>query len=284
VNGRLSPPRALDAVRALAPPAARLGEAAVPVEAALLAVLVGLAVGSFLNVCIERLPKGESVVRPASRCPTCAAPLRWVENIPLVSYLLLRGRCRHCGARISWRYPVVEALTGSLVLLSLLRVGPGLRWLALAVLLCALVVVTFIDLDHQIIPHAITLPGIPLGILASVITGEPLPRDAAAGALIGAGLVYLIAVYADVAWQRESMGGGDVNLLAMIGAFLGWRGALLSFFIGVVAGAVVSVALLAVGRLSRKDRIPFGPFLALGAVVAVFAGDEVISWYGRLLR
>ena len=253
-------------------------------EEAIFSVLVGLVVGSFLNVCIHRLPKGESLVRPASRCPVCSVPIRWYDNIPVLSFLLLGGRCRGCGGRISWLYPAVEALTGLLFLLTMLRFGLGVRTIFLLAFLCGLVVVTFIDIDHQIIPHAVTLPGILLGLIASFITRNPSPRDAAAGALVGAGLVYLVAVYAEVAFQKESMGGGDVNLLAMIGAFLGWRLALLSFFLAIVAGAACSLALVGARVLSRKDRIPFGPFLALGAVMALFVGDRVIDWYWGLYR
>jgi len=253
-------------------------------EEAIFSVLFGLIVGSFLNVCIHRLPRGESLVRPASRCPVCSVPIRWYDNIPVLSFLLLGGRCRGCGGRISWLYPAVEALTGMLFLLTVLRFGLGVRTIFLLAFLCGLVVVTFIDLDYQIIPHAVTLPGIPLGLIASLITWDPSPRDAAAGALVGAGLVYLVAVYAEVAFQRESMGGGDINLLAMIGAFLGWRQVLLSFFLAVGVGACLSLLLIATGVLSRKDRIPFGPFLALGAVVALFGGDGLIDWYWRLLR
>lgn len=253
-------------------------------EEAILSVLVGLVVGSFLNVCIHRLPKDESIVRPASRCPLCAVPIRWYDNIPLLSFVLLRGRCRGCGGRIPWRYPAVEALTGSLFLLTVWRFGFSVRTIFLLAFLCGLVVVTFIDFDHQIIPHAVTLLGIPLGLVGSLITRDPSPRDAAAGALVGAGLVYLVAVYAEVAFQKESMGGGDVNLLAMIGAFLGWRLVLLAFFVGVATGACLSLILVASRVLSRKDRIPFGPFLALGAAVAVFGGNDLIDWYWRFLR
>jgi len=256
----------------------------VRVEEGIVSAFVGLVIGSFLNVCIHRLPKGESIVRPPSCCPACGIPIRWYDNVPIVSFLLLKGRCRGCRSRISWRYPLVEALTGSLFLLTVFRFGLSVRSIFLLIFICGLVVATFIDLDHEIIPHAVTLPGIPLGLIASLITRDPSPRDAAAGALVGAGLVYLVAVYAEVAFQRESMGGGDINLLAMIGAFLGWRQALLAFFLAVGAGACLSLLLIATGVLSRKDRIPFGPFLALGAVVALFGGDGLIDWYWRLLR
>jgi len=259
-------------------------EPIVRVEEALVSVVIGLVVGSFLNVCIHRLPKGEGIVRPPSCCPVCNVPIRWHDNVPLLGFLLLGGRCRSCRSRISWRYPLVETLTASLFLLTVFRFGLNLRTVLLLAFICGLIVVTFVDLDYQIIPHAVTLPGIPLGLIGSVVTRDPSPRDAAAGMLIGAGLVYLVAVYAEVAFQRESMGGGDVTLLGMIGAFLGWRLALLSFFLAIVAGAACSLALVGARVLSRKDRIPFGPFLALGAVMALFVGDRVIDWYWGLYR
>ncbi len=262
----------------------RLVEPIVRAEEAIVSVLLGLVVGSFLNVCIHRLPKGESVVRPVSRCPVCAVPIRWYDNIPLLSFLLLMGRCRACGSRIAWRYPVVEALTGSLFLLTMLRFGLSVRSIFLLIFISGLVLVTFIDLDHEIIPHMVTLPGIPLGLIGSLITRDPSPREATTGALIGAGLVYLVAVYGEVAFQKESMGGGDVNLLAMIGAFLGWRQVLFSFFVAVAAGASIALVLIAARVLSRKDRIPFGPFLAFGAVVALLGGDRVMDWYWGLMR
>lgn len=253
-------------------------------QATILSLLAGLVIGSFLNVCIHRLPKGESLVRPASRCPVCGAPISWYDNLPLVSFLLLRGRCRVCRGRIAWRYPLIELLTGVLFLLTVWRFGFGLRSIFLLIFICSLIVITWIDLDHEIIPHAITLPGIPLGLIGSLVARDPSPWDAVAGTLAGAGLVYLVAVYAEVAFQRESMGGGDVNLLAMIGAFLGWRPMFVSFFCAVALGAVLSLGLIAARVLSRKDQIPFGPFLALGAVVALFAGDRMIDWYISLFR
>jgi leader peptidase (prepilin peptidase)/N-methyltransferase len=166
----------------------------------------------------------------------------------------------------------------------MLSFGLSVRSIFILIFICGLVVVTFIDLDHEIIPHAVTLPGIPLGLIGSLVTRDPSPRDAAAGALLGAGLVYLVAVYAEVALQRESMGGGDINLLAMIGAFLGWKQMLLSFFFAVVAGACLSLVLVAARVLSRKDRIPFGPFLALGAIVALVWGNGLMNWYWGLFR
>jgi leader peptidase (prepilin peptidase)/N-methyltransferase len=246
--------------------------------------LVGLVIGSFLNVCIHRLPKEQSIVHPPSSCPTCGILIRWYDNIPLIGFMLLGGRCRECHGRIAWRYPVVELLTGVLFILTVWRFGFGVRPVLLLIFICGLIVVTWIDLDHEIIPHAVTLPGIILGVAGSLITRDPSPWDAASGALVGAGLVYLVAVFAEVAFQKESMGGGDVNLLAMIGAFLGWRLMLFAFFSAVVSGACLSLGLIAAGVLTRKDRIPFGPFLAFGALVALFVGNEMIDWYAGLFQ
>lgn len=269
--------------------------------------LFGLAVGSFLNVCIYRLPRGESLILPRSRCPTCGNPIKAWDNIPLLSFLLLRGRCRACGARISWRYPAVELLTGLLFLLAVARFGLGPSTPFLLLFLSALVVVTFIDLEHQIIPHVITLPAIPLGLLMSLLFRSPPFLEAVVGTLAGAGFLYLVAVYGEVLLRKESMGGGDVNLVAAIGAFLGWKKMLLAIFLGAVFGAIGGGVLLALGiqfvpgepegqgdeeAFSSKEegvppssgyRIPFGPFLALGAVVSLFFGEGLIRWYVNLL-
>ncbi|MBI3988522.1 MAG: prepilin peptidase, partial [candidate division NC10 bacterium] len=200
--------------------------------------LFGLTVGSFLNVCIYRLPRGESLVLPRSRCPTCGGPIKAWDNIPLISFLLLRGRCRACGARIAWRYPMVELLTGLLFLLTVARFGLGPSTPFLLFFLSALVVVTFIDLEHQIIPHVITLPAIPLGLLMSLLFRSPPFAEAVVGAMAGAGFLYLVAVYGEVLLRKESMGGGDLNLVAAIGAFLGWKKMLLTIFLGAVFGSV----------------------------------------------
>ena len=251
--------------------------------AMLAAGMFGLVVGSFLNVCIYRIPRGESLVAPRSRCPGCGAPVRARDNIPLVSYLLLRGRCRSCAARISPQYPAVEALTAALFVAALGRFGLTPRGLLATAFLCGLVVATFVDLEHQIIPHAVTLPGIPLGLLGSLAGGGPPPPEALIGCLAGAGFVYLIALYCEIILGREAMGLGDVNLVAMLGAFLGWRALVVAFFLATVTGSVVSLALIALRRRDRKEPIPFGPFLALGGAAALFAGDAMVRWYLSLL-
>jgi leader peptidase (prepilin peptidase)/N-methyltransferase len=237
-------------------------------------VALSALLGSFLNVCISRLPRGQSVVLPASHCPRCQTPIRPWDNVPLVSFVLLGGRCRACRAPISWRYPVVEALAVAVALLVLWCYGPTWDGLRVFVLGLALIAVTFIDLETLLIPDRITLPGILIG---TAFHAYPRPwdlLDALAGCLLGGGLFYLVAVA-----SRGGMGGGDVKLAAMIGAFLGWRLALVAAFVGVLAGGLVGVGLLASGRRSRKDAVPFGPFLALGGLIAALAGRGLWDWY-----
>lgn len=247
----------------------------------LFAFVFGITVGSFLNVCIHRLPKEESIVTPRSRCPACLTTIRAVDNIPLLSFALLRGRCRACGNPISWRYPLVEALTGLLFALTVAQFGVALQTAFLLVFLSALVVVSFIDLDHQIIPNAITLPGIPLGLLAGLLLGEPPLLDRVIGTLIGAGFLYLVLFYGGALYGQDAMGEGDLNLIAMVGAFLGWKAVALTILLGCLFGSIVGLGLMAIRRLGRRQHIPFGPFLSTGAVVALFWGEKLIAWYLR---
>jgi len=248
-----------------------------------IAFIFGSIVGSFLNVCIYRLPKGESIVLPGSHCPACRMAIRPWDNIPLLSFILLRGRCRDCGNPIAWRYPLVEALTGTLFAMTVAQFGVTLRTTFLLAFLCGLVVVSFIDLDHQIIPNAITLPGIPLGFLAGLLLGEPPLLDRVIGTLMGAGFLYLVLFYGGALYGQEAMGEGDLNLIALVGAFLGWKAVALTILLGCLFGSAVGLALIAVRRLGRRQHIPFGPFLSLGAMVALFWGERLIAWYLRLM-
>jgi len=243
------------------------------------AFLFGTVVGSFLNVCIHRLPKEESIVVPGSRCPLCQTPIRAFDNIPLLSFVLLRGRCRACKNPISWRYPLVEALTGALFALTVGRFGATLQATFLLAFLCGLMIVSFIDLDHQIIPNAITLPGIPLGLLAGLVLGQPPLLDRVIGMLVGAGFLYMVLLYGGALYGQEAMGEGDLNLIALVGSFLGWKAVALTILLGCLFGSAVGLALMAVRRLGRRQHIPFGPFLSLGAVVALFWGERLIAWY-----
>ncbi len=249
----------------------------------LFAFLFGTIIGSFLNVVIHRLPREESVVTPRSRCPACQTPIAAWDNIPLVSFLILRGRCRTCKHPISWRYPLVEALTGLLFALTVARFGLTAHSAFLAAFLAGLVVVSFIDLDYQIIPNAITLPGIPLGLLAGLLLGAPPLLDRTIGMLAGTGFLYLVLYYGGAVYGQEAMGEGDLNLIAMVGAFLGWKAVALTILLGCLSGSAIGLTLIALRRLGRRQHIPFGPFLSLGAVISLFWGDRLIAWYARLL-
>jgi len=246
--------------------------------------IFGLVIGSFLNVCIHRLPASQSIVHPRSRCPQCGHLIRVYDNIPVLSYLLLRGRCRDCGARISLRYPVVELLSGAFAAMALARFGLGWQALLMYALIAAFLVITFIDLDHRIIPDVITLPGIPIGLAASFGPGMISPLEALLGILAGGGSLFLVAWGYQLVTQREGMGGGDIKLLAMIGAFIGWKGVLLTIFIASLTGTLAGMALIFRRRGDMKLAVPFGPFLAVGAIAYLFMGPELISWYLAAVR
>ena len=255
------------------------------------AALVGLIVGSYLNVVIYRLPRGISTVMPRSRCPECGTAIRAVDNVPVVSYLLLGGRCRACRARISWRYPLLEAATSALFLASFLRFGISFETPAAALFCALMVALAMIDFDHMILPDKLTFPAIALGILLQPFLPWARLWDgswgamagAALGALLGAGI--LLAVWA--AWylirREEGMGLGDAKMLAAIGAFLGWKGVLVSLFFAALSGSVVGLGLMAWSGLGGKARLPFGTFLALGGLIALFAGEPLVQAYARLL-
>jgi leader peptidase (prepilin peptidase) / N-methyltransferase len=249
------------------------------VGASIIIFILGAVVGSFLNVCIHRLPEERSIVFPSSHCPHCGQAIRFYDNIPLFSFLILRGRCRDCGERISWRYFLVEGLTALLALFLYGKFGLGLPLLVAFIFVCVLIVITFIDIQHQIIPHAITLPGIPLFFLAAVFVMGVQPLDAFIGMMTGIGCLYLIAVYYEAVTGNEGMGGGDVNLLAMLGAFLGWQSLLFILLVGAFAGALVGLTLMIARGKNLKFAVPFGPFLSLGAVVYLFWGRECIRLF-----
>jgi len=234
----------------------------------------GLVVGSFLNVVIARLPEHRSLWAPRSACPSCGTAIAWHDNIPVLSFLALRGRCRACGAAISARYPVVELGTAILWTLAYRQFGLTTEFAAAIVLLSALVVITGIDLAHQMIPDVITLPGTVTGFVANLATGHVSWLDSLLGIAVGGG-IFLIIIVA----SGGGMGGGDMKLGAMLGAFLGWKVLLLSVFVSVLLGGALAVGLLAAGRRGRKDPIPFGPFLALGGAVGLFWGDRLLHWY-----
>ena len=243
-------------------------------------------IGSFLNVCIHRIPSGQSVAFPPSHCPHCSAAIRPWDNIPIVSWLLLRGRCRNCAQPISIRYPLVEALTGLLFALFFYRFGFHPVTLVFWLLCALLVTVSFIDLDHQIIPDVISLPGIPLGFLCSFAVPWVTWQSSLLGILVGGGILLLIALGYELLTRKEGMGLGDVKLLAMLCAFLGVRAAFPIIFIGSVLGTLVGVPLMLIKKADRKLAIPFGPFLAAGALIYGYFidfWDPLMRWYGDAL-
>jgi leader peptidase (prepilin peptidase) / N-methyltransferase len=243
----------------------------------------GLLVGSFLNVCIYRVPRGESIVWPASRCTACGRNLVWYENVPVVSWLLLRGQCRTCGATVSSMYPIVELATAVLFGGGAALYGPS-GLLAVRLLFgCALIVLFAIDLRLRVLPNVITLPGIAVGVVASWFL-PPGWLSSLIGAAAGAGILFAIAeAYYRVRGQ-DGLGMGDVKMLAMIGAFLGWPLMILTLVFASFAGSIVGVALIASGRGSMQAALPFGTFLAVGALVAAAAGDPILSWYLAFYR
>ena len=237
-------------------------------------VLFGLAVGSFVNVVIARLPERQSLLQPGSRCPGCGSAIAWHDNIPVLSYVWLRGRCRACDMAIPWRYPVVELATAFLWGAAYVAYGLTFDFAVAIAFLTSLVAITAIDVERGIIPDLITLPGILAGLGANLISDRVGSADSVLGILVGGGLFFLIIVV-----SGGGMGGGDMKLGAMFGAFLGWKVTLLAVFIAVVLGGTVALALIALGRVRRKDPIPFGPFLAAGGAIGLFWGERVMRWY-----
>jgi len=238
----------------------------------------GACVGSFLNVVIHRLPREESIVRPGSRCPDCGRPIKPWENVPLLGFMLLRGRCSGCGARISWRYPGVELLTALGFALIARADGFGFPLLRDAAFFSILVPVAFIDIDHRIIPDELSLGGLAAGLALAFLPGGDW-RGSLAGAALGGGVLYATAALYEKATGREGMGGGDVKLLAMIGAFLGWRGALLTLFLGSLLGVAGGVCAMRKGRDGLKTAIPFGPYLCVAALLSRYGG----GWFWRFV-
>jgi leader peptidase (prepilin peptidase)/N-methyltransferase len=242
------------------------------------ATLFGGIIGSFLNVCVHRLPLGTSIVWPASRCTSCGRGLSWFENIPVVSYLVLGGRCRTCRAHISWRYPVTEALTAAMFGLGWWYYGPGWLLVSRLVFGCALIVLFEIDLEHQLLPNVITVPGMVVGLLFSFVT-EPGWQASLLGMLVGGGILLFFAY--GYFWLRgqEGLGMGDFKMLAMIGAFVGWKLALLTLVLASFAGSAIGLGLIASHRGSMASKLPFGTFLAIGAAAAATVGPRLLNWY-----
>ncbi len=242
--------------------------------------VVGLCIGSFLNALVYRIPRQLSFVMNRSICPSCKAQLAWYHNIPLVSYAALRGKCAFCRARISVRYPLVEAANAALYLYFYWQLGFAPEFFVFAYLSSVLLAIFFIDLDFQIIPNLFTYSGIVLGLAVSFLPGGLTPVQSLIGFLVGGGALYLIAMLGDWLFKKESMGGGDIKMAAMLGAFLGWQQVLFVFIASAVIGLLVSIVMMMVSAKMRKERvIPFGPFLAGAAMLAILYGDRIIEYY-----
>jgi leader peptidase (prepilin peptidase)/N-methyltransferase len=239
---------------------------------------LGACIGSFLNVCIYRLPRGTSIAWPPSACTMCGRRLAWFENVPIVSYIVLRRRCRGCGEPISVRYPVVEAITAVMFASAWWFYGPGLLLVSRLVLGCALVVLFEIDREHRILPHAITLPGIVVGFAFSFLT-EPGWKSSLGGIMLGGGILFALYYAYYFLRHREGLGLGDYKMLAMIGAFLGWRLTLVTLMMASLSGSMAGIYLIASRRGGMESALPFGTFLAVGAAVAAAVGTSLLTWY-----
>ncbi len=248
--------------------------------------LIGSIFGSFMNVCIYRLPRDQSIVFPPSSCPRCGSRILWYDNIPVFGFLMLGGKCRCCKEKISPRYPVVESVTGLLAVLLFFKFSVSVTFFAMFLFCAALIVVTFIDLEHRIIPDEISLPGIVLGFILSFfienmyLPGEILSwKESLLGIAAGGGSLLLVASAYQLIARKEGMGGGDIKLLAMMGAFLGWRAVPFIIFLSSLAGSAVGISLMLARKKDSQLSLPFGPFLAFGALMFIFFGRQIIAWY-----
>ena len=249
----------------------------------LFAFLFGLVLGSFLNVCIYRIPLKKSIVHPASGCPHCDAKIRFYDNLPVISYVILLGKCRACRHPISPRYPIVELICGMLSLALFIRYELSPTYFLFLAFAAALIVISFIDLDHKIIPDIISLPGTAIGLVSAIFHWIPLPwHESIIGLLAGGGFLFLIAVIFERLTGKEGMGGGDIKLLAMIGAWMGWRSLPFIILLSSLAGTLLGGGALLLTRQGLRVKIPFGPFLALGALVFFFFGRDLVTWYYRI--
>ena len=245
-----------------------------------LVFMFGMCIGSFLNVCIYRLPSSMSILKPSrSFCPQCKSAIKSYDNIPVFSYIWLKGRCRNCKSSISLRYPLVELITGILAISILFLFGLTLEGLVYFIFISSLLVITFIDIDHKIIPDIITLPGIPIGLLASFVLSAMTFISSLVGLLVGGGSLLLVACVYSLITHKEGMGGGDIKLLGMIGTFIGWKGVIFTIFAASLTGTLVGIIVMLQKGKNLKFAIPFGPFLSIGAMSYVFFGEKVVFWY-----
>ncbi|GAB6075592.1 prepilin peptidase [Desulfurobacterium crinifex] len=245
----------------------------------LMAFIFGTIVGSFLNVCTYRIPMGESVIYPSSHCPKCGEKIKWYDNIPIISYLILRGKCRNCGEKISVQYPLIELLTGILTAGVIWRYGVSFVSLYFLILIYVLIVVSMIDLKTMLVPVKLCYFAMVAGILLSLFVPVISFKDSILGASFGAGIILFIIETYYIFTGKEGMGYGDANIMAVIGAFLGWEKVLLTIFFASLIGSVVGIALMVLKGKNVKFALPFGPFLSAGTYITILFGDEIIKWY-----
>jgi leader peptidase (prepilin peptidase)/N-methyltransferase len=244
-----------------------------------LTFVIGLLLGSFFNVCIYRIPREESIVFPASHCTNCSTKLKWKDLIPVFSFLVLGGRCRYCGEKISLKYPLVELATSLIYLILAVMFGMSSTFFIYAFLCSLLIIATVIDLEFQIIPNGLVIIGIVAGFIFSLL-GLSVPLvDALIGMLVGGGIFLLVALLAQLILKREGIGGGDIKFMAMIGLFIGWRLTILSILLSIYSGGLIGGLLLLFGIKKRSDAIPYGPFIALGTFLSILYGNDLINWY-----
>lgn len=244
----------------------------------------GIILGSFLNCCIYRLPLEKSVVLPRSFCPRCKVPIKWYDNVPLISYILLLGKCRSCARKISIRYPLVELLSGFCSVFVFYYFQEWVPYIFYYIFLISpLIIVTFIDLEHRLIPDVITIPGIVVGAASQFIlmhgSVQSISLSIGLGIIVGGGFLAIVGYGYELIKKREGLGGGDVKLAAMFGAFFGWKGVVFILFISSIVGSIVGIILIIAYKRDLKHAIPYGPFLALGAVIYLFFGDFLLNWY-----
>ncbi len=250
----------------------------------ILIFIFGLCIGSFMNVCIYRIPLTKSIVRPRSMCPICNSFIKFYDNIPVLSYIILGGKCRNCNIHIPMRYPLVEIISGFAALSCFIKFGLSIEGLVYFAFVSALIIITFIDIDHKIIPDVISLPGIPIGLLlSSFILPAMNFRESVIGILAGGGSLFAVAWIYSLIAKKEGMGGGDIKLLAMMGSFIGWKGILFTIFTASSTGTLAGIIVMLKTKKGVKLAVPFGPFLSIGAILYILFGNEIISWYFNLL-
>ena len=243
--------------------------------------ILGTIIGSFLTVCVYRIPHGRSIVTPRSACPVCGKRISWYDNVPLLSFLFLKGQCRDCKSSIAPRYPVIELVNGLGYLLVVWRFGLAWTTVVYAGLFSVFWVVTWIDWDYKIIPDVITLPGIVIGFLCGSLLLPTGWVNSLLGIVVGGGILLTLAWISPYVFGKEGMGGGDIKFLAMVGAFLGWQQAFITLMVASVFGAVIGIGLLTLKVMEKGQYIPFGPYLALGALIAMLWGIDLWQWYFR---